>query len=263
MTAPLFITADPALSTLQNPGDRYLLDDKLSRHILKSLRMEPGEELQISNGRGLRVTGTLDGKDQAGFVAESITTENPPRIRFALVQALAKSGRDEMAVEESTEIGVDEIIPWQADRSIVQWAGAKLEKAHRKWESIVTAASEQSRRALVPRVTDRMTTPQLTRQIQDVTERGDLVVVLHQAASLTWGEVESRVTALGDDGQTHTVFVVVGPEGGISDREIDAFTAAGAHSVVVGTNVLRASTAGPVALTLLSRLTGRYDTIDL
>ncbi len=73
-----------------------------------------------------------------------------PNPRFVLVQALAKHDRDEQAVEAATECGVDEVVPWQASRSVVQWRGERGEKARRTWDAVLLAATKQSRRTRRP-----------------------------------------------------------------------------------------------------------------
>ncbi len=91
---------------------------------------------------------------------------------------------------------------------------------------------------------------------------GDLVIILHQDATKTWIQIEQAIAGLSDkcleDGRRRTIYVVVGPEGGISDAEVASFTEAGAEVCVLGNNILRASTAGPVALSLLARALGRF-----
>ena len=67
-----------------------------------------------------------------------------------LVQALAKNDRDDQAIEAATECGVDEVVPWQASRSVVQWRGERGEKARRKWDAVLVAATKQSRRTRRP-----------------------------------------------------------------------------------------------------------------
>jgi 16S rRNA (uracil1498-N3)-methyltransferase len=219
------------------------------------MRLGEGDELTLSDGLGMRVTATLEDPENGVVRVTATEVEEKPRVRISLVQALAKGGRDEMAIEESTEIGVDGVIPWQADRSIVQWSGAKAAKAQRKWTQILTAATEQSRRAWIPQLSDVMSTKQLVRFCEKETAEGNLFVVLHQDATKTWEGIEQAAEQLTDG---KTVYFVVGPEGGISDREIEQLTQAGAEVVVIGRTILRASTAGPVAVALLSRTLGRF-----
>jgi 16S rRNA (uracil1498-N3)-methyltransferase len=160
--------------------------------------------------------------------------------RFVLVQALAKGERDDQAVEAATEYGVDEVVPWQAARSIVQWRGERGERARRKWESAVVSASKQSRRARVPVVGELATTKSLVARVAG----SAAAYVLHEEAT----ESLAR-QPLPDRGD---VVVVVGPEGGITPDEIAALEAAGARTVRLGDTVLRSSSAGPAALAVLS-----------
>lgn len=262
MTAPLFIADSATVPPTVGVGQRITLPGALQRHVAKSLRMGKGDELMVSDGSGTRVTGTLIDAENGIVRVNEALREKAPAVRLCLVQALAKGGRDEMAIEESCEIGVDDVIPWQSDRSIVQWSGAKQAKAAKKWESTLTAASEQSRRSWVPRLRQKVSSKQLERLIDKASSNGDYTVVLHQDATTTWSEVEKRCAQMVQNtqngGESSTIYVVVGPEGGISDKEIEKFTDAGAQAAVIGRNIMRASTAGPVAIALLSRALGRF-----
>jgi 16S rRNA (uracil1498-N3)-methyltransferase len=135
---------------------------------------------------------------------------------------------------------VDEVVPWQASRSIVQWRGERGDKARRKWESTVAAAAKQSRRARVPVVGQLVTTKSLAARIGGAAA----AYVLHEDATQSLA-----AQALPQDGD---VLVVVGPEGGITADEVTAFEAAGALTVRLGDTVLRSSSAGPAALAVLS-----------
>jgi 16S rRNA (uracil1498-N3)-methyltransferase len=135
-------------------------------------------------------------------------------------------------------LGVDAVIPWQADRSIVQWRGDKAVKAARKWESLVLTASKQARRATVPAVEPMVT----TRTAADRLQEADAVLVLHEDAELPISEFHVP---------PGEVVVVVGPEGGITPDEVAAFRDTGAQVVRLGPTVLRASNAGPTALAIL------------
>ncbi|MCI1901136.1 MAG: 16S rRNA (uracil(1498)-N(3))-methyltransferase [Bifidobacteriaceae bacterium] len=262
MTSALFLVNTASLPSNLVTGSHLTLSPEIFRHAVKSMRLNDGDELMLSDGQGLRVTSVLSDAENGVVTISSIEREPAPKVRLRLIQALAKGGRDEMAIEESTEIGVDEVVPWQADRSIVQWNGSKAAKAARKWDALLTAASEQSRRAWKPVLADVVSTKQLVRLCEQETARGNLMVVLHQDATQTWEGIEQRCVHLAVEARGAAVppviSFVVGPEGGVSDREIGLLTAAGAESVVIGCNILRASTAGPVAVTLLSRVLGRF-----
>jgi 16S rRNA (uracil1498-N3)-methyltransferase len=160
-----------------------------------------------------------------------------------VVQALPKGDRAELAVELLTEVGVDEIVPWAASRSIVQWTGERGVKARAKWQRTAAEAAKQSRRTRVPHVAEPV-------GLADVTARTGTVLVLHEAAT-----EPLSTTALPGTGE---IVLVVGPEGGVSDEELAALTAAGARPVRLGEMVLRTSTAGAAAVAALSVRVGRW-----
>lgn len=268
MTSPLFLidpTNDesPLSSDELRDGWVVTLPDTVARHALKSMRLAEGDELMLSDGQGLRVQAVVDDV-QANTVRITAVGRQPEVMtRIGLIQALAKQGRDEQAIEASCEIGVDEVTPWQAHRSIVQWKGSKQEKALYKWQQVLNRATEQSRRSWCPQLHHSITTQQLVQWCLRANVHGDLIIVLHQDATDTWDSVEQLVLDMAqrscEDGKARTVHVVVGPEGGIAEEEITALTGAGAHIVALGAHIMRASTAGPVAVALLSRVLGRYD----
>jgi 16S rRNA (uracil1498-N3)-methyltransferase len=196
----------------------------------------------LADGGGLRVTCAVvaAGKAELQLSVIEVCREPESQPRFVLVQALAKGDRDDQAIEAATEFGVDEVVPWQASRSIVQWRGERGDKARRKWESTVAAAAKQSRRARVPVVGELLTTKALAARIG----ASAVAYVLHEDATQSLAG-----QALPEDGD---VLVVVGPEGGITADEVAAFEAAGALTVRLGDTVLRSSSAGPAALAVLS-----------
>ncbi|GAB3496491.1 16S rRNA (uracil(1498)-N(3))-methyltransferase [Flexivirga sp.] len=239
MTARLFFATVGALHAAAVGGTVTVSGDE-ARHAVVVSRLAVGETVQVADGSGRVAEGPIVAAARNGLTVQIATLREShrPATRFVLMQALAKGGRDEQAVEASTELGVDAVIPWQADRSIVQWRGAKADKAHAKWESLVVSASKQSRRPTVPDVEPLVTSRSAPARLQDA----DAVVILHEEADVAIGEF---------DVPAGEVVVVVGPEGGISPDELTAFEAVGARAIRLGPTVLRASNAGPTALAVL------------
>ncbi|MGG5258574.1 16S rRNA (uracil(1498)-N(3))-methyltransferase [Phycicoccus avicenniae] len=241
MTLPVHLVAAGALDA-HTVGSLARLDGPEGRHAVVVRRTRVGERLVLADGAGRAVEGEVVHVERDLLdVRVDVVREDPePSPRFVLVQALAKGDRDDQAVEAATECGVDEVVPWQAARSIVQWRGERGEKARRKWDAVLVAATKQSRRTRRPVLGPTSTTTDLVERARDAA----LVLVLHEDATEPLAAV-----ALPEAGD---VLVVVGPEGGIAPEEVAALEAAGARTVRLGSTVLRASSAGPAALAVLS-----------
>jgi 16S rRNA (uracil1498-N3)-methyltransferase len=222
-----------------------LVDGAEGRHAVDVLRLSVGEPVRVGDGRGVVAEGTVAASGHDGLrVAVTARHEVvPPSPEFVLVQALPKGDRGPLAVDLATELGVDRIVPWSASRCVTRWRDDRAGKGVARWRATARAAAKQSRRARVPEVTDLLT----TRDVCGVLADADLAVVLHEQARRPL--VELPVPDAG------TVVVVVGPEGGLTDGEVVAFRAAGAHAVRLGPEVLRTSTAGAAALAALSART--------
>jgi 16S rRNA (uracil1498-N3)-methyltransferase len=227
-------------------GDRVTVGGPEARHAVTVSRIAAGESISIGNGSGLVVTGTVLSAEHAAFVVEVVSAVEtpPPTPAIWLVQALAKGDRDEQAVQQATELGVDGVIPWSAQRSIVKWEGQKVRKGHDRWTAIVREASKQSMRPWVPEVADLASTTVLA-----ALARETRMLVLDPAAELA-------LSALDPDDRD--VVLVVGPEGGIAPSELSRLEAAGATRVRLGETILRTSTAGPAAIAVLNARLARW-----
>lgn len=237
MSDPLFLS-DSLGDRVPDPGARLTLDGDEGRHAAVVRRIRPGEMVMIGNGRGLGVRGRVLQASKVGLEIEVTEQLAAPlrELRVVAIQGLAKGDRSELAVEMLTELGIDEIVPWSASRSIVRWTGERGEKALAKWRSTVREAAKQSRRLLVPTVSEVATTTNVLAMIAEV----DLALVLHEEARQAWSGLDLPVVG--------TVMFIVGPEGGIAPEELAAFVGAGALPVLISDGVLRTSTAGVVAL---------------
>lgn len=255
MSAPIFYISAEEYETL-TPGASFELDGPEGKHALVK-RMEVGESIDLGDGTGRRAVGTVHSLTDRGVIVrvEQLREEHTsPRIY--LVQALAKDGRDLLAIETATELGVYGVLPWSADRSIVRWKGERAAKAHTKWQNTVTAAAKQSRRALIPEVYDLYSTTDLVELIEEVTGQGSVVFILHEQATERLSAQAAKLA--GGENLPEEIYLLVGPEGGISDREVQLFTEAGAQLALLGDEVLRSSTAGSAAMCTLNVVLGRW-----
>ena len=256
MSNPVFFTAPGTLES-QVPGSVFVLEGAEARHAVTVKRLAVGESVDIADGAGKRLTGTVTAVAPGELTVECADMADEPRpgIRLVLVQALAKGDRDELAAETATELGIDAVIPWQAERSIVRWKAERAAKAHAKWQSVVTAAAKQARRAWIPEVRAAVDSTGL----QAAVAAADLAVILHEDAVRPLRHVlESWLETSAPDAGPREVLLIVGPEGGISPREVTRLCDAGAVTALLGHHVLRSSTAGPAATVLASDILGRW-----
>lgn len=262
MTPPVFLVDPAALA-----GGRIRLDGPEGRHAVAVRRIREGETVDLSDGLGLRVrceVAEVVGKDTLVCRVLERTAEPEPTPRITVVQALPKRDRGELAVEMMTEAGVDAVVPWSAERCVTQWKGDRGAKALAKWRASAREAAKQARRARTPEVTE----PLDRKGVSALLAEADLAVVLHEEGAQRLSELalpQGGDAAEGGDtdgdgtGTTGAgIVLVVGPEGGISDAELTAFDEAGAVRTLLGPSVLRTSTAGVAALSVLQARTGRW-----
>ncbi|MFJ9621997.1 16S rRNA (uracil(1498)-N(3))-methyltransferase [Streptomyces sp. NPDC101181] len=246
MTAPVFVVERmPA-------GPEFVLEGPEGRHAVSVRRLEPGEDVVLTDGLGRWAEGTVraaEGKDRLTVTLHASGEEPEPTPRVTVVQALPKGDRGELAVETMTETGVDAIVPWQAARCITQWKGERGAKSLAKWRGTAREAGKQSRRVRFPEVTEAMT----TKQVAALLAGADLAGVLHEDR-----DHDSTPLATAELPADGTIVLVVGPEGGVSPQELAVFAEAGARPYRLGRSVLRTSTAGTAATALLLGRTGRW-----
>ncbi|MFF8842877.1 16S rRNA (uracil(1498)-N(3))-methyltransferase [Streptomyces sp. NPDC015127] len=246
MTAPVFVVESLAGIA---PGAVVTLDGPEGRHAVSVRRLQPGEEITLTDGQGCGAAGAVlatEGKDRLTIEVRECPSEPEPVPRITVVQALPKGDRGELAVETMTETGVDAVVPWAAARCITQWKGERGAKSLAKWRSTAREAGKQSRRLRFPEVAEAAT----TKQVAALLAAADFAAVLHEegAEPLATAELPAQ----------GSIVLVVGPEGGVSPQELEAFAEAGAKPYRLGRSVLRTSTAGTAATALLLGRTGRW-----
>lgn len=238
-----FVT--PSCTTAQ-AGDVVLLTGAEARHAAAVRRVRVGESVTIGDGAGVWLEGIVDDVSPSEVrVRISARVEHArPGVRIVLAQALAKGDRDELAVQAACELGIDEVVPWQAARSVSRWEGAKAAKGRERWASIVREAAKQAHRPWVPGVADVESTVQLAARAAS-----SRMLVLDPTAS-------AKLTDIVPDDRD--IVLVAGPEGGIAPEELTRLEEAGAERVRLGDTILRTSTAGPAAIAVLSGILGRW-----
>ena len=245
MSLPVFLA--PSLAEAAEGRVLEVTGDE-ARHAVVVRRIRVGEQVALTDGSGrsavCEVTATAKSTLSARVLEVTSVPAGSPRL--VVVQAIPKGDRGELAVEMLTEVGADVVVPWSASRSVAVWRGDRAAKSLAKWRTTAREAAKQSRRSWFPTVAEPASTAEVVPLLRDAA----LSVVLHEAATVPLTSL--AVPADGD------LVVVVGPEGGIADEELDTFREAGAHVVRLGPTVLRTSTAGVAAAAALLSRTPRW-----
>lgn len=214
-------------------GSHYEFGSEDAHHAIKVLRISVGEIFNLSDGNGAWSRVCVDGVNKKSMTVKVLESgfEEALEEQFTIIQAIPKGDRIKESIEMSTEGGADRIVMWKAARSIGR-ADEKIEKL----QQTAREASKQSRRFRIPAVLGVAT----TENIVDEIAKSDLALVFHESATMKL----SQVAVPG----AKKVIAIIGPEGGLTDEEIDTFAAAGAKVVHMGRPVLRSAHAGLAAL---------------
>ena len=224
-------------------GSTILVEGDEAHHAIKVMRMEVGEELQLSNGRGDWAQGRIASSTKNSFTLEVTERGHTGRSHpeMVVIQALTKSDRAKETIELLVEGGADRIIAWQSDHCIAKWKP----DMHGKWQNAALAAAKQSRRYSIPVIEEPIT---LT-QIRERFTSHSLLLVLHESASEKLSVVVSASAI-----SFNEIVIVIGPEGGLSVDEVRELEAIGGKVVRLGNPVLRSAHAGLAGLAAVAAL---------
>lgn len=216
-------------------------------HIKNVLRMRIGEEVAVSNGQdGKAYQCRIAAFEENGVRCELLavaeeSTELPARIY--LFQGLPKADKMELIIQKAVELGVYEIIPVETKRSVVKLDDKKAKSKIARWQGIAEAAAKQSKRGIVPQVSDVVSFAQAIKRASEM----DLKLIPYELAE---GMDKSReLLAQAAPGQDIAIFI--GPEGGFEEREIEAALEMGIQPITLGKRILRTETAGLAILAWL------------
>jgi 16S rRNA (uracil1498-N3)-methyltransferase len=221
-------------------GASYSFNSEDANHAIKVLRIEIGEIFRVSDGVGgwANVQVNEVTKRSLETTVLEVGRQEPLEIQFTVIQALPKSDRAKEAVELLTEAGADVIVPWLANLSISRT------EVISKFATTAREASKQSRRLFIPQLHETVK----EKGVIDLIKGADLALVFHESAQVKLSEIVTPQT------KPKNVVVVIGPEGGITDEELAAFAAAGAHVAGLGRPILRSAHAGLAALSAVNSL---------
>lgn len=228
-------------------GKRVIITGSDVNHIKNVLRMQPGEEVNISNGvDGREYRCAIDelGDDEIvcslRFIKED-AVELPSKIY--LFQGLPKSDKMELVIQKAVELGVYEVIPVAMSRSIVKLDNKKATARVARWQEIARAAAKQSKRGIIPQVHELITFKEAIEYASSL----DVKLIPYEMAE-GMGKTREIIESI-KPGQS--VGFIIGPEGGIDDKELELALGKGFESITLGKRILRTETAGLTVLSIL------------
>ena len=214
------------------------------KHIRKVLRLKKGDEISVFDGSAKEYQGTI--VEEGPFsVAVLIRIVLPSRresnLEVTLAQSLLKGEKMDYLIQKATELGIKEIIPFSSSRSVPLLEKSKGQERHRRWEKIAIEASKQCGRTILPRI-DLL--KDYSQMLQSASQDSIRLIL--------WEKEGQRLKELfAGEGEKSKIFFVVGPEGGLSQEEVDEAKRSGFVPVTLGRRILRSETA---SLSLLSIL---------
>ena len=228
-----------------NDGSTQTLDKDDAHHAIKVLRLKLGEVIKISDGVNKWVSGSIieiSKKELTISISERGDFEEK-KPELVLVQAVTKSERNKEMLELAVEAGVDRIIPWQAERSISKWQSDSAQK----WEIGIKEACKQARQVRLPKLMPMLTTAGVVQLLSKEAR----IIVFHESASEKFAQLQLPESLA-------SIYLVIGPEGGISQSELSKFENGGSKIVRLGETVLRSAHAGFAAISAVQTKLGRW-----
>ena len=224
---------------------QHELPETQAHYIGRVLRLAAGDAVQLFDGSGQEYLGELvevgkktvrvELRDALAGMAES-------PLRVHLGQGLSRGERMDWAIQKATELGVAEISPIVSERCEVRLKDERADKRLAHWRQVAISACEQCGRSVLPVIHAPVALADWQRQVE-----ADLRLVLHPVAE-----------PLASHARPGSLAFLIGPEGGLSDAEVEAAKAAGFHAARLGPRVLRTETAPVVALSVAQQLWGDF-----
>lgn len=232
-------------------GQTLSLDKDQAHYALTVLRLKHDRPVEVFDGRGTCAQATLlhTSRRTADVVIESTAspaTESP--LETVLLQGISKGDRMDYSIQKAVELGVTRIQPLFTERCDVKLSGDKLDKKRRQWQDIAINACEQSNRNVVPEIA------------QPETYQAWLKAANAPSGLVLSPTAEDSLTTLNPSLAESPIHLLIGPEGGLTDDEVDLAVAAGLTAIQLGPRILRTETAAPVILAALQTLWGDFNT---
>ena len=217
------------------------LEGDEAHHAIKVRRTELNEIIFVTDTKGLVVEAKVLEIGPGKILKAQIINKKQDKIQNPIVcvaQAVAKGDRADLSIELLTEVGVDKIIPWQANRSVSKLEN-KTEKLIQKWQGIARESTKQARRSFMPEILNLVNSKDLVEEFQNF----ENIIVLDPDSSVNFTDAIKNISK--------SILLVIGPEGGIDENEMTLFKNAKVVFASLGESILRTSSAGAISAAIL------------
>jgi len=223
-------------------GKTAELDSDNSHHLNKVLRFPVGQNITLFNGDGFDYTAVVQSAKKTTNlkVISKKVNNNESKLDLTLAQGIAKGEKMDFLIQKAVELGVTRIIPMKLERCVVRLRDDKVQKKIDHWQKIANHACEQSGRSVIVDVSH----PASLEELLQVTNHNGFV--LHHRATLGLSQVK----------ETSKATILIGPEGGLTEKEVNDSEVAGYQSIIIGKRVLRTETASLAAIANMQLLWG-------
>lgn len=229
-------------------GQQFALPEAVSNHLVRVLRLDVGDDCVLFNGDGRDYPARLLSLPKRGAEVEiidciEVTNESP--LRITLAQGIARGEKMDWILQKATELGVAAIAPIITERTEVKLEGERSDKKARHWHGVLAAACEQSGRARIPALAEATTLARYA-----TAESAELKLALDPRGELSLAAIHPE--------KNQGIALVIGPEGGLSERDLASLRAGGFRGLRLGPRVLRTETAGIAAMAALQAMHGDW-----
>jgi 16S rRNA (uracil1498-N3)-methyltransferase len=216
------------------------LNERASHHLSRVLRVRKDDSIYLFNGREefLSIVKEIHKKEVIVQIDRFEKKHSPPKVSITLVQGLARGEKMDFIIQKAVELGVNCIVPVMTERSNVRLDQERSDKRFAHWESVIVSACEQSSRIQLPKIMRPMS---ITKWLADNQSELSLVLTPYSGEKQILSGVDLPTS----------ICLIVGPEGGLSEKEIEAAVNAGFIEWNLGARILRTETAGIVGVSIL------------
>lgn len=221
-----------------------------AHHIKRVMRFRLGDDIICSDGQGnsykVKIEEISPDDEVVAHIVEVIDTATELPVEVSIVQALPKGDKMEWILQKGTELGARQFIPFYSKRTIVKYDHKKEKKKLERWRTVIKEAAEQAHRDMLPHLGDMCRLQDLSKIVADVK------LVAYEEAAAGGDNTSPFVHALQKMKKGQSIAVIIGPEGGFDQAEIDELNASGFQTISLGKRILRTETAAQYILAAIS-----------